>query len=304
MGFAALAGRIPAWGRLFDEAAYDAFREAVREELSARGQPFEVQEAYARIGDWELPLLALAQKCAGAPRSGWRRLVREELELRFAEEKLGRELDALRGDFTRARLALRLRVQRAETLRPGAISAPIAGNLHAVLVLDLPSFVTPVRVADLTAWERPAPELVALALDNVKMKEQVELTPIEIASARLFAVTGTSVFVATLGLAVDDLLGGATAYGALVAMPSGHIVLCHSIADARSLRVLPAMAAGALQAYEGGPAPLSPDVFWKRGDRFLALAVGRENGEVKCEQPPEFEEQVTRRLTSPSRASP
>jgi hypothetical protein len=80
-------------------------------------------------------------------------------------------------------------------------------------------------------------------------------------------------------------------------MPSGHILLCHSIADARSLRVLPAMAAGALQAYEGGPAPLSPDLFWKRGDRFVALAVTREDGEVKCELPPEFEEQVAQRLS-------
>jgi hypothetical protein len=297
MSFSALAGRIPEWGRLFDEAAYLAFHDALREELTARGQPFELHADYARLGDWELPLLPLAERCAGAPRSGWRELLRHELELRLAQEKLGRELDSVRGDFTRARPVLKLRVQRAETLRPGTISAPIAGQLHAALVLDLPSFVTPVRVADLAAWERPAPEVVAVALENVKTRERVQLTPMEIASARLFAVSGPSVFVATLGLSADDLLGKETPHGALVAMPSGHILLCHSIADARSLRVLPAMAAGALQAYEGGPAPLSPDLFWKRGDRFVALSVTREDGEVKCELPGEFDEQVAQRLS-------
>ncbi len=297
MGFKALSGRLPEWGRLFDEAGYDAFQDAVREELSARGPAFEVHDGYARIGDWELPLLPLAQLCAKAPRSGWRPLLHEQLERRFAEEKLGKELDSVRGSFDRARPALKLRVQRAETLRPGTISAPIAGHLHAALVLDLPSFVTPVRVADLAAWERPAPELIALAIDNVKTKERIELAPMEISSARLFAVSGPSVFVATLGLVVEDLLGAATPYGALVAMPSGHIVLCHAIADARSLRVLPAMAAGALQAWEGGPAPLSPDLFWKRGDRFVALPVVREDGEVKCELHREFDEQVAQRLS-------
>src|SRR6267143_2373295 len=168
MGFKALSSRLPEWGRLFDEAGYDAFQDAVREELSARGPPFELHDGYARIGDWELPLLPLAQLCAQAPRSGWRPLLREQLERRFAEEKLGQELDSVRGNFDRARPALKLRVQRAETLRPGTISAPIAGHLHAALVLDLPSFVTPVRVADLAAWERPAPELIAIAIDNVK----------------------------------------------------------------------------------------------------------------------------------------
>jgi hypothetical protein len=297
MSFAALSARIPEWGRLFEESGYLAFRDAVHEELTARGQPFELHDAHARIGVWELPLLPVAQRCAGADRSGWRRLVHEELQLRFAEEKLGRELDAMRGDFTRARPALKLRVQTGATLRAGTISAPIAGDLHAVLVLDLPSFVTPVRVADLSAWEKPAPELVSIAVENVKSRERVDLVPMEIASARLFAVSGASVFVATLGLAVDDLLGAPTAHGSLVAMPSAHILLCHSIGDARSLRVLPAMAAGALQAFEGGPSPLSPDVFWKRGDRFVALAVRREDGEVKCELPREFDEQVAQRLS-------
>jgi hypothetical protein len=311
MAFEDLVARLPEWGRLFDAQAYAAFIEAVRAELVARGQPFELVDESARISNasalgsspakpappaWELPLLPLAQRCAGSPESEWPALVREELDRRAAEEKLGRELDALRGDFSNARAALKLRVQRAATLGAGAISAPIAGELHAVLVLDLPSFVTPVRAADLAAWERPASQLVQIAVENVKAREHVELNPMEIGGTRVFAVSGKSVFVATLGLAAEDLLGPPTPLGALVAMPSGHIMLCHSIADRRSLRALEAMAAGSLQAYESGPAPLSPDLFWKRGDRFVALPVRREDGEVKCELPKEFDDEVVAKL--------
>lgn len=261
----------------------------MRTALIARGEPFELFEDYARVAaSWDLALLPIAQACP----SGDAACVRAQLEQRFAEEKLGRELDAVRGDFEKARPLLKLRVQRG----PAAISAPIAGELHAALVLDLPSFVTPVRPADLASWERPADQLVALAIENVKAQEHVELNPMEIAGARIFAVSGKSVFVATLGLAADDLLGKPTSFGSLVAMPSAHILLCHSIADRRSLRALEAMAAGALQAYEGGPAPLAPDLFWKRGDRFVVLPVRREGGEVKCEIPKPFDDDVISKL--------
>jgi hypothetical protein len=297
MSFESLSARLPEWGRLFDAPAHAAFLDAVRAQLQARGEPFELHDDYARIGgSWDLPLLPLAQRCAGVDQAEWPARVHEEIENRAAAEKLGRELDAVRGDFSKAQPFLKLRVQRASTLGPGAIGAPIAGELQAVLVLDLPSFVTPVRVADLAAWERPAEKLVRLALDNVKAQEHVELNPMEIAGTKVYAVSGKSVFVASLGLAAEELLGSPTEFGALVAMPSGHILLCHSIVDRRSLRALEAMAAGALQAYEGGPDPLSPHLFWKRGDQFVPLPVRREDGEVKCELPRSFDEEVVNKL--------
>lgn len=303
MGFPDLVERLPEWGRLFDASSYATFMDAVRAELAARAEPFELRDESARItsagasSGWELPLLPLAQHCAGKPAADWPACVREELERRSAEEKLGRELDALRGDYARVRSALKLRVQRKGTIGATTISAAIAGDLHAVLVLDLPSFVTPVRQADLAAWEKPAAQLVKQAIDNVKAQEHVELNPMEIGGTRVYAVSGKSVFVATLGLAAEDLLGKPTPFGALVAMPSAHIMLCHALADRRSLRALEAMAAGSLQAFESGPSPLSPDLFWKRGDRFVALPVGREEGNVKCELPREFDEAVVTRLS-------
>ena len=297
MAFAELTARLPEWGRLFDASSYACFIDTVHAELAARGVAFELHDDYVRISQaCDLPLLPLAQRCAAEGPLRWPALVKEELERGAAEEKLGRELDAVRGDFEKARPVLKLRVQRAATLGAGAISAPIAGDLKAVLVLDLPSFVTPVRVADLAAWERPASALVGLALENVRAQEHVELKPIEIAGTRIYAVSGKSVFVATLGLAADDLLGAPTGFGALVAMPSGHILLCHSIVDKRSLRALEAMAAGSLEAFEGGPAPLTPHLMWKRGDHFVALPVRREDGEVKCELPRSFDEEVVARL--------
>src|SRR5260370_41380323 len=224
MDFTALESRLQEWGRLFEAEAYAAFIEAVCAELESGGEPFELHEAYARVQDADVPLLPVAQRCAGVPREAWRETVRQELEERLAIEKLGRELDALRGDFAKAHPRLKLRMQRAETLGPNAISAHPPGGLHAVLVLALPRFITPVRPADLAAWERPADELVSLALADVKAQEHVELKPTESAGPQVFAVSGQSAFVASLALAVDELLGAPTPFGPLVALPSAHIL--------------------------------------------------------------------------------
>lgn len=290
-----LSERLPAWKRIFDADGYGAFMAAVSEALSAQAERHELHADHVRLDGWDLPLLPIAQECAPLPREEWPVRVRSLVEQRSAEAKLGRELDAVRGNFARASRILKLRVQRS--VAANAISAPIAGGLHAVLVLDLPSFVTPVRPADLAAWEKPAAELVALAIENVKGQEHVELKPLEVAGARIFAVSGPSLFVATLGLAAEDLLGPPGPLGALVAMPSSHILLCHAIAGKSSLKALEAMAAGSLQAFEGGPSPLSPDLFWKLADRFVPLPVRRENGEVKCELPREFDERVVSQLS-------
>ncbi len=75
---------------MFDAGAYAAFQDAVRAALSARGEKFELHEEWARVGDWELPLLPLAQACAAVDRARWSELIRAELDRRAAEEKLGR----------------------------------------------------------------------------------------------------------------------------------------------------------------------------------------------------------------------
>ena len=63
MGFRELAARLPEWGRLFDEQAHAAFREAVDKALRARGQPFELHQDYARLlgpgPHWDLPLFSM-----------------------------------------------------------------------------------------------------------------------------------------------------------------------------------------------------------------------------------------------------
>src|SRR5260370_13254857 len=95
MDFTALESRLQEWGRLFEAEAYAAFIEAVCAELESRGGPFELHEADARVQDADVPLLPVAQRCAGVPREAWRETGRQELQGRPAPETPGRRPRAL-----------------------------------------------------------------------------------------------------------------------------------------------------------------------------------------------------------------
>ncbi len=184
-----------------------------------------------------------------------------------------RELDPIRGDFARVRDRLKLRLYPADLGADGAIvAAKVADGLQAVLVFDLPSAIAPVRPADLRAWAMPAEELIALALENVRSQEQVRIDPMDLAEARLFTVSGASLFVATLGMAVEELLGPSE-LGALVAMPSNHIVLCHSLLGRRTAQeAFEAMAAIAARVHAAGPHALSPLLYRRLGSEMKPVA--------------------------------
>ena len=184
-----------------------------------------------------------------------------------------RELDPIRGDFARVRDRLKLRLYPSDYGADGAVvAAKIADGLQAVLVFDLPSAIAPVRPADLRAWARPAEELIALALENVRRQEQVRVDPMGLAQARLFTVSGESVFVATLGMTVEDLLGPSE-LGALVAVPSSHLVVCHSLLGQRSAQeAFEAMTAIATRVHAAGPHALSPLIYRRLANEMKPVA--------------------------------
>lgn len=187
-----------------------------------------------------------------------------------------RELDPIRGDFAKVRPRLKLRLYPSGFGSDGAVvAAPIAPGLQAVLVFDLPSAIAPVRPVDVRAWARPAEELIALALENVRTQEQVRVQTMDIGEARIFTVSGESVFVATLGMTVEDLLGKSD-LGALVCVPSSHIVLCHSLMGRSAIPVFEAMRATGQKVYGEGPHSLSPLVYRRRGNTLTPLADVKE----------------------------
>jgi len=80
---------------------------------------------------------------------------------------------------------------------------------------------------------------------------------------------GNGHFVGALALRPDAIGRAVPERGALVAIPNWHCVLWHAVEE-RTLDALPALADLAARTFDYAD-PVSPDLFWVRGGRWVKI---------------------------------
>ncbi len=110
--------------------------------------------------------------------------------------------------------------------------------------------------------------------------------------ATLQSVFGDSHFVASKALYLGELARQLTgtslpSAGALVVAPTRHLLAFHPIADGSVVDALNDLAMYALGAYEDGPGPLSPRVYWWHRGGLTSLTVLDEDTRTLSLEPPQ-----------------
>ncbi|MEV7561471.1 immunity 49 family protein [Streptomyces sp. NPDC089795] len=192
-----------------------------------------------------------------------------------------------------------LRGVHARLLPVGLITPEVAGGMrYARVVADELVFAyaldEPTRVRSLTDEdvERVGIEELGQAAHANLMR--VPVTHEEIAlegHAALQSVYGDSHFVASKALYLGELARQVTgellpAAGALVVVPTRHLLAFHPIADGSVVGALDDLAMYALGAYEDGPGSLSPRVYWWHRGGLTSLTVLDEDARTLSLRPP------------------
>ncbi|MFI0240776.1 immunity 49 family protein [Streptomyces sp. NPDC016845] len=178
-----------------------------------------------------------------------------------------------------ARTCLRL-------VAPGAVPAEmadgftymrgVAEGLNLALALDGPASVRLLTDQDVeragadALWEAGQRNLVREPLRS----EEVRLD----GHAVLYSVYGDSPFVSTKALVLPELVAEVTGRrvpeaGALVVVPTRHLLAFHPIVDGGAADAINDLATYALKAHEDGPGPLSPRVYRWHDGRLTSLTV-------------------------------
>lgn len=288
----------PPWAGFFTAEEYARFVALVAPALAARGLPSDTSAIRAgvvpaRIGSQEsaLGLGPIARRCHALPATEWAAALEEHLAraLESHEETIAR----LAGDFEAARACLRVQLM-AERMRradweEGLNFRAFAPGVLAVLNYDLPTIVHTVPAADVRAWGRPLPELMEIAIHNVRAEAVApERETIEVAGVRLEQLSGDSYFVCSHALWLREHAPEIGERGALVAVPSRHTVLFTPIGDASALRAIDVLSQLAQRLYATMPGPVSSEVLWARGDTAERIPVIRSEDAVQVLVPPEL----------------
>lgn len=220
------------------------------------------------------PLHNLAQACRHAPRDSWPHLVAAHFAaLREGSEGGESVAELLRGAHAR--------LLPTDSLTPELVGAlgyarTVAEGLVFAYALDGPSSV---RILTDTDVERAGLQELGQAGYANLMDVPVEHE--EVASEGrplLHSVYGESPFVASKGLFLSELARQVTGEplpdaGALVVMPTRHLLAYHPITDGSVADAVNDLAAYAFGAHEDGPGALSPRVYWWRRGSLTSLTV-------------------------------
>ncbi|WP_331717354.1 hypothetical protein [Yinghuangia sp. ASG 101] len=217
-------------------------------------------------------------------RRAWESLIHDHVDKLVRAREAPSAVETMPADELWARLYPRLTAADTLPNDPGFGYATVpAPGLREVLALDLPEVVQTLpsealgRLGDLAELRlRAMNNLRALPIEDHDMVKQDD-------GARFRLVVGASFFTSSRVLVLDELaerLSGETIgpHGALVAMPSRHLLAFHPISGTDVLPSLNALATFAAHRYDEAPGPVSPYVYWWRAGRLVQLSERSEDG--------------------------
>ncbi|WP_353941599.1 immunity 49 family protein [Streptomyces sp. HUAS MG91] len=249
------------------------------------------------------PLTNLAQRCRVAPEEQWPALV-EEFFAHLAEASQGGESAEELLERTCLRLVPPDAVPAEAAAEFGYLKG-VAEGLNLALALDAPTSVRLLTDADVL---RAGADALWAAAERNLVREPLRHEEVRLdGHPVLYSVYGDSPFVSTKALILPELVAEATGRrmpdaGALVVVPTRHLLAFHPIVDGTAVDAVNDLATYAVKAHEDGPGSLSPRVYWWHDGRLTSLTVIDDETRTLAQRPPRELLDVLRALRGLDRA--
>ncbi|UQA93798.1 immunity 49 family protein [Streptomyces halobius] len=240
------------------------------------------------------PLTALAQRCRTVAERHWPELVAEHFaRLESASQGDEGAAELLRQTYLRLLPADAFPADAAGHFR---YARPVAEDLVAALALDTPTSIRLLNDADVARagldelWAAGRANLLGEPVEHVEVRGP--------SGALLHSVSGASHFIASKALMLPELAQVVTGRelpeaGALVAVPTRHLLAFHPIVDGTLADAVNELGTYALGAYEDGPGSLTPRLYWWHQSRLVCLTVfDHENRSLSVQPPQELLEMM------------
>lgn len=212
----------------------------------------------------------LAEACAPLELTAWKGLITEHLGAVAAPVRL----DQLSGEEFRARLRVRLTAREHLAASVAELAQDLLPGVAQELVLHAPGQLHTVTTDDL-ATHGTYDELLTVALAHTReLVEHVQgVTLPQEGPDRITVVVGPEHFTATLATALPRVLDRASdeadwGHGVFVAIPTRAKLLYRVVDAPDAIGSLVRLFQQAQQAFDTEPGPVSPHVWWVRGEEW------------------------------------
>lgn len=218
---------VPAELSFFSAQEWNAFVRLVEDGLRQRRLPFTRQGTGVDLAAGGLGLVNLAQSCHDLPRSAWPPAVAEFLELvstTFSGEPQHHPVDPG---------LIKVRLYADDYFPPDevdVVAQPFAESVVAALTMDEPTGIRTVTPLELAGIGVEGAAAFDLGWANVGREPPPEVQWIDVDGRRVETIEGPSFYTASWVTWLDQLVA-VPPEGALVALPTRHLVLAHPIGE-------------------------------------------------------------------------
>jgi hypothetical protein len=299
------------WAGLISQSQFEKLISLVEADLRARkltatispDGSLKIQQEPYDAGSFGLD--NLVQKCRLAAEDKWAGIVHEHFDGLIADVQ---EDVRLRERLRKADNALPLLAVRlygedavpAEAKKDLVWRTDLAGTI-TVLVLDLPTSLRSVTRDQADGWRLKDADLFDRALKNAK--QNVPASEVEDAlpgGGRLIAIVGDNLLVSSHALLLAEHPKAVGKAGALVGVPTRHIVLCHPINDASAQSAMEALVPTIRSLHREGPGSTSEQLYWYHDGRFTPIP-GTVDARGVTVNPPEELKRALEGLAAPGK---
>lgn len=292
----------PAWAAAFFSGRdYARFLELVEADLRRRGHTFEIDDGVVILtsedGSNRLGLQNLAQQCgasggafvwAGIIKSHFDKVVSSKSEMDALTDRMA-SLDAIRGSV---KLRLYPRSMFQDVPAEQLVTWPIADDLLAVLVLDLPDTVVTIDATSRGKWDVGDDALLALAYENVAAQDPVPGESLAIGEAEAIFFEGGSFFVASHLGRVAQLAGRTPKGGFLCAIPTRHVLIAVPLDHIAGLGAVERLLPQVSERCQRGPGSISDQLYWVDGGQVQRLVITQQGNKIQIQPPPALVERL------------
>lgn len=266
--------QIPVLESILGKKGHPLFIAAVKDYFDGRHEPYAVEEDAIRMqDDSRFGLVNLAQTCTRVKADEYHQVIAQHFDT-MLQNKAFRESLAV-DKFESMKKYLAVRIYDSEYLsaigEEATIRRPLAGEVSAVLVYDLPHVIENIKREDTDKWGKTEDELFAIGIANIKKNYRFEIAEVSFDKDKILAVETEHFFAPNILLELDkrpELLGKG---GAVVAIPTRSLALIYPIQDMKVMAALTMLFNSVPKIFAAGPGSLTKEIYWYHDGQFESL---------------------------------
>ena len=267
-------GPVRWWRAIMTDEVFTTFHRAVNQHFAERGEKLEWSDdkgmAVGPSGA-QMGMGNLAQVCAQTNEAEWSKVIGEHFSRLEAAVAHASADDRISWEQAKSRLTIRLMANEAvpDHFRGNNVWRRDLQGVVTMLAIDYPDTVATVSRTSAVEWGLPDEQLFDHAIGNLGTTFKLDAPVVkELANGPLFLFSAEHFFAASHALLLEKMPECVGPFGAVVAIPTRHLILCCPINTFDIVKDIGVMLNIAYKAETDGPGSITNQLYFYRDGTF------------------------------------